>query len=63
MTEKALERPGTTESTTLALKREDGDKIRVTSLLWAAPKVILKGEVLEARNVDGGSVSRKTRHQ
>jgi len=28
-------------------------KIRVTSLLWAEPKVILKGEVLELRNADG----------
>jgi hypothetical protein len=50
---KVLERLGTTESTTLALKREEGGKIRVTSLLWEAPKVILRGEVLEVPNVDG----------
>jgi hypothetical protein len=49
---KVLEKLGTTESTTLTLKREDGGKIRVTSLLWEAPKVILKGEMLEVRNVD-----------
>jgi hypothetical protein len=42
-----LERLATTESTTLSLKREDGGKIRVTSLLWPEPHVILKGEVLE----------------
>jgi hypothetical protein len=48
MTENVLEKLGATESTTLALKREDGGKIRVTSLLWPEPKVILKGEVLDA---------------
>jgi hypothetical protein len=53
MLEKVLERLGTTESTTLAVKREAGGKIRVTSLLWSEPKAILKGEVLEIRNVDG----------
>jgi hypothetical protein len=36
--EKVLERLGTTESTSLALKRKDGGKIRVTSLLWEAPE-------------------------
>ena len=51
--EDVLERLGTTESTTLALTREAGGKIRVTSLLWPEPKVILKDEVLEIRNVDG----------
>jgi hypothetical protein len=51
--EKVLERTGTTKSTTLAIKREDGGKIRITSLLWPEPKVILKGDVLEVRNVGG----------
>ena len=47
----------------MALKREDGGKIRVTSLLWEAPKVILKGEVLEVRNVDGRlHIARKEHH-
>ena len=32
--ETVLERLGATESTTLAIKREDGGKIRVTSLLY-----------------------------
>ena len=48
----ALERMATTESTTLALAKVAGGKIRVTSLLWPGPKVVLKGEVLEVRNVD-----------
>jgi hypothetical protein len=37
----------------LAVARIDGDKVRVTSLLWPEPKVILKDEVLVIRNVDG----------
>jgi hypothetical protein len=37
----------------LAVARVDGGKIRVTSLLWPEPKVILKDEVPEIRNVDG----------
>jgi hypothetical protein len=51
--EKVIERLGTTESTTLALERKDGGKIRVTSMLWESPEVILKGEVLEVSNVGG----------
>ena len=47
-----LERMGTTESTTLAFKREEGGKIRVTLQLWVEPKVLLKGEVLEVRNFE-----------
>ena len=63
MTESVLERLGTTESTTLALARDRGGNIRVTSLLWPEPKVILKGEVLEIRNVDGRlHIARKARH-
>jgi hypothetical protein len=31
-------RLGATESATLALKREDGGKIQVTSLLWESPR-------------------------
>jgi hypothetical protein len=51
--EKVLEKLGTTESTTISVSREAGDKVRVTSLLWPEPKVILKDEVLVIRNVDG----------
>ena len=61
--EKVLEKLGTTESTTLAVKREVGGKIRVASLLWEAPKVILRGEVPEVRHVDGRlHVACKVRH-
>jgi hypothetical protein len=61
--ETVLEKLGTTESTTLALKREDGGKIRVASMLWESPKVILKGQVLEIRNVDGSlHIARKVKH-
>jgi hypothetical protein len=42
-------RLGPRESTALAVKREDGGKIRIASQLWETPKVILKGEVLEIR--------------
>jgi len=50
---KVIERLGTTEGTTLALKREDGGKIRVASILWEDARVILRDEVLVVRNVDG----------
>jgi hypothetical protein len=63
MTENVLEKLGTTESSTLALTRETDGKIRVTSLLWEAPKVILRNEVLEIRNVDGVlHIARKRRY-
>ena len=51
--EKVIEKLATTEKTTLALAREEGGKIRVTSGSWDGEKVILKGQVLEVRNVDG----------
>jgi hypothetical protein len=63
MSETVIEKLGTTESTTLALPRETDRKIRVTSLLWEAPKVILRNEVLEIRNVDGVlHIARKLRY-
>jgi hypothetical protein len=35
----------------------------VTSLLWPSPKVILKGEVIEIRNVDGSlHIARKAKY-
>jgi hypothetical protein len=36
MLENVLEKLGTPGSTSFALKREDGGKIRVASLLWIA---------------------------
>jgi hypothetical protein len=51
--EKVLEKLATTEKTTIAIAREVGGKVRVTSGSWDGEKVILKGQVLEVRNVDG----------
>jgi hypothetical protein len=51
--EKVIEKLATTEKTTIAIAREVGGKIRVTSGSWDGEKVILKDEVLEVRNVDG----------
>jgi hypothetical protein len=48
-----LEKLGTTEGTTISVSRETDGKIRITSQPWPEPKVILKGEVLEFRNVGG----------
>ncbi len=60
--EKVLEKLATTEKTTIAIAREVGGKIRVTSGAWDNEKVILKDEVLEVRNVDGRlHVARKAR--
>jgi hypothetical protein len=53
---------GTTESTTLALKREDGGKIRLASMLWEDARVILRDEVLVVRNVDGRLRVAEARH-
>jgi hypothetical protein len=53
MTETVLEKLGTTEGTTLAFKREDGDKIRVASMPWEDARMILRDEVLVVCNVDG----------
>jgi hypothetical protein len=62
MLEKVLERMGTTESTTLTVRRETDGKIRVGSLLWETPKVILHGEVLQIRNVGGSlHIARKVK--
>jgi hypothetical protein len=61
--EKVLERLAVTDKTTLAIEKVPEGKIRVTSSLWADEKVILKGQVLEVRNVDGRlHVARKERH-
>jgi hypothetical protein len=60
--EKVLEKLATTEKTTIAIAREVGGIVRVTSGSWDGEKVILKDEVLEVRNVDGRLyVARKAR--
>jgi hypothetical protein len=60
--EKVLEKLAVSEKLSLVLAREEGGKIRVTSGSWDGEKVILKGQVLEVRNVDGRLyVARKAR--
>jgi hypothetical protein len=41
--EKVIEKLATTEKTTIAIAREEGGKIRVTSGSWDGEKVILVG--------------------
>ncbi|MGB9391918.1 MAG: hypothetical protein WCB70_18300, partial [Xanthobacteraceae bacterium] len=61
--EKVLERSATTDKATLVCEKAPEGKVRVTSSAWASEKVILKGEVLEVRNVDGQlRVARKAKH-
>jgi hypothetical protein len=61
--EKVLERLATTEKATLVFARDTEGKIRVTSGSWDREKVILKGQVLEVRNIEGRlHIARKTRH-
>jgi hypothetical protein len=51
--EKVVEKLAISEKVSLLMAREEGGKIRVTSGSWDGEKVILKGQVLEIRNVDG----------
>jgi hypothetical protein len=51
--EKVLERLATTEKSTIVIERQPDGKMRATSGSWDGEKVILKGQVLELRNVDG----------
>jgi len=61
--EKVLERWGTTDGVTLAIRREPDGKMRVTSTLWEDAKVFKRDEVLEVRNVEGRPhIARKERH-
>jgi len=61
--EKVLERLGTTDGVTLAIRRETDGKMRVTSTLWEDAKVFKRDEVLEVRNVEGRlHIARKGRH-
>jgi hypothetical protein len=60
--EKVLEKLAVTDKATLVCEKAPEGKIRVTSNAWASEKVILKGEVLEVRNVDGRlQIARKER--
>jgi hypothetical protein len=60
--EKVLEKLAVTDKATLVCEKAPEGKIRVTSSIWGSEKVILKGEVLEVRSVDGRlQVARKER--
>jgi hypothetical protein len=51
--EKVLERMAVTDKATIVVEKAPEGKIRVTSNSWdGGEKVILKGQVLEIRNVD-----------
>jgi hypothetical protein len=61
--EKVLEKLATTDKVTLVCEKSPEGKVRVTASTWSSEKVILKGEVLEVRNVDGQPrVARKAKH-
>jgi hypothetical protein len=61
--EKVLEKLATTDKATLVFEKAPEGKVRVTASTWASENVILKGEVLEVRNVDGQvRVARKAKH-
>jgi len=53
--EKVLEKLATTDKTTLVCEKAPEGKIRVTSGSWNGEKVILKGQVLEVRNIEGAA--------
>ena len=53
--EKVLERLATTEKATLVFARDTEGQIRVTSGSWDREEVILKGQVLEVRNIEGAA--------
>jgi hypothetical protein len=60
--EKVLEKLGTTESTTIAVSRKTDGKNPNRIVALGSPKVILRGEVLEVRNVGGSlHIARKVK--
>ena len=50
--EKVIERLAVTDKATLAIEKAPDGKVRVTSSAWPDERVILKGQVLEVRNID-----------
>jgi hypothetical protein len=61
MVEKVLERLGTTDGTTLVLKREAEGKIRVTSTPWEEVKVLGRATCLRSAMLRAGSISHARR--
>jgi hypothetical protein len=56
--EKVLEKLATSDKATIVVERQSDGKTRVTSSSWDREKVILRDQVLEVRNVEGGCTSR-----
>jgi hypothetical protein len=52
--EKVLEKLATSDKATIVIERQPDGKMRVTSGSWDGEKVILRDQVLEVRNVEGG---------
>jgi hypothetical protein len=59
-TEKVLEKLATSDKATIVIERQPGGKMRVTSGSWDGEKVILRDQVLEVHNVEGGCTSRES---
>ena len=57
--EKVLEKLATSDRVTIVVERPTDGKMRVTSGSWDGEKVILRDQVLEVRNVEGGCTSRR----
>jgi hypothetical protein len=61
--EKVLEKLATSDKATNVIERQPDGKMRVTSGSWDGEKVILRDQVLEVRNVEGGlHIASKSRH-
>jgi hypothetical protein len=58
--EKVLEKLATGDKATIVVERQSDGKMRVTSGSWDGEKVILRDQVLEVRNVEGGCTSRES---
>jgi hypothetical protein len=55
--EKVLEKLATGDKATIVVERQSDGKMRVTSGSWVREKVILRDQVLEVHNVEGGCTS------
>jgi hypothetical protein len=57
---KVLEKLATSDKVTIVVERQSAAKMRVTSGSWDGEKVILRDQVLEVHNVEGGCTSRES---
>jgi hypothetical protein len=58
--EKVFEKLATSDKATIVIERQPDGKMRMTSGSWDGEKVILRDQVLEVRNVEGGCTSRES---